>query len=402
MAKISQIAADLDLKKKSIVKTRAALKTLEVDFKKIATEQQKAEAQAKSEKDLGKKKLAQDKSYKLRAEGEELLKKRPLLEKSLKELEKSELSLTEQLKTMTLGLAAFGKARSDYLEWFKGAKQELDGELSEGKKYLKAAEKHRDMTEKLLANGAKVKAAEEAGAAAKMAEFARASHKKVDDMVTSWGNKQWSAQRNLAPSEYGVEGADVKVHDTLTKKVYATFTLGDAGRGEANVTAEKTETAANEAEMILNAGDNVQAKFEQMIAQSKTLILKKIKDYDSIFGTTWGKIAIDEGARFRSEANMVKPGEQLTIARALKVAEQARSAVPKMMVNAEIQVKLANEIATKERGRIPKSLQRSLKPQLDELGNLVIGMIRTHKENQAKFQKSMTALDGLEKTAGKN
>ena len=63
-------------------------------------------------------------------------------------------------------------------------------------------------------------------------------------------------------------------------------------------------------------------------------------------------------------------------------------------------IKQANELATKERTRIPKEFQRALKPKVDQLGMQFIGLIKIHQQNLVKMGKTMEALTALEEAAG--
>jgi hypothetical protein len=240
-----------------------------------------------------------------------------------------------------------------------------------------------------------IKAAEAAGAAAKLADFTKTASEKLQQLIASWSTR-FTEQRNLAPSAFGIDTTDVKVHAGVTVKVYETFKVADFARDQAVEYVEKAETAAEEADVLLKAGGKSAGMYQEMVAKTATLIGNKIKEYESVFVTTWGKIAIDEGARFKQETSLIKKGEPATVARALKIAEQARAALPKTIANCENMIRQANELATKERTRIPSEFQRALKPKIDQLGMLVMGLLQKHKANQVKFTKTLQALTAFE------
>ena len=388
-----KIAKELELKQKSLPKTEEAFNNASEDLKKAEADRDKTEKGLKAEKDLKKKKKLEDSLVEFKQQVETLTKKRDNLEKALDELNKSISRLKGE------AIKAFGESRAEFVEWFKGEQAKVDKIIDQAKRIHDGVIKEVKKTGDLVSSGEPVKAAEAAGTAGKLVEFAQAEMKKFDELYRAWGTK-FGEQRNLAPKEFGLLTADVQVHKAVTSKVYAVFNAADKARDELSDVIEKASTMSDEAEMILQAGGANLAAYEKMLEKSALMIAAKIKDYNNEFEKSWARMIRDSGSRFDEEIERIKGKDQGLIQRALKVYEQGSSALPKAYEGLESLVKQINQLATKERSRIPEQFQRPLKSKLDEISQQVMSLVREHATVKPKYEKTMEKLEQLGKAAG--
>lgn len=397
MSKLTDAQAALELKKKSFDKNIEALKKLDESCKKIATQGTEAESKAKSAKGDEKKKWEAEYN-KIRQQHTAEDQKRVNLRKAQEELEKTIHKLEEQVNAGLAGVAKFGESRREYVTWFAGQRGALAGLAAEALKYQRAAEEAAKLTRQAADGGQIVKAAEAAGTCGKMAEFAAGVMGKFETLVRGYADRM-STQRNLAPTEFGVETADVQVHERTTTQVYETFRVVDTTRHRVAEAIEKATAAAKEADIFLATGRESEKRYALILDEADKAVAAKAKDYDDELGKTWGKVIVDEGKRFKDEAALIVKGKAETVSRGLKVAEQARAAVPKVMALLNEIVRQANEVVTKERGRVPEPFQRGLKGRVDKLSMALLGLLQTHKTITDKYPVSIAALEELEQKA---
>ena len=399
MPTIADVQKLLIEKEKSLASAMDKVKDCEKELKVLLKRQEEAETSAKKEKD-GKKKAALEKEAKeVAAEGErvkklvtEIKKTIPLTTAKVEEYEKA-------VETLEEGVKAFGKVRSDFLEWFlKNAEPMMAKHQRKIEVCAENARKRAGTAEAAIEKGDVDGAKEDLELAVNSLEMAEKSFKELGAVIASWA-PEYGEQRNLSPKEYGIETTDTKTYAAVTTEVYACFKRSDAATRDARALIETAQTEVGEASKMVDAGGKSAELFESIIENANKELKTIAQNYADMCEKLWGLTVSGEGKRFDDEKALIKVGDNTTLNRAFKIAEQARSALPKLIEGARLMVKQANDLVTRQTKKVPPEFQESMKPALGELRGAMMALLVKHKAFEGKYQKAMAKLDELEKAA---
>jgi len=402
MPKIADVRKEIATKQGSITKTESEIVKQKAAFKVIATAQQKAEADAKKEKDPTRKKAFEKESSTKRTEGEAKLKLIENLEKSIEKFEASITELEKSVEELEAGVAEFAQARLDYLAWWPGEKGKLDAAVGKVVLEAKAAEKALDETDQAVTAGNADLAGTKAAAAEAAAKRAKTQYDAVNSLIGGWQNKEWTKQRNLNAKDFGVDPADVAVHAGLAARAYATFKLGDAGRDDAQDALDDAEKAATEATTLAAAGEKNAAFYESLLAKMKTSLAVLTAGHVTTMGSLWGKTVTGEGAVIKKLAADItsQPTNAGLKTAGRKMAEQAKDFLPKTLAGTQREVAKINAFVNKEVAKVPPAFQRALKPQIDALRMEAMKAFSAQTAWETKYQKTLAAVQLLETALG--
>ena len=418
---IREIEEKIKQKEAIIASGQKNFEKVDAECKSVATEKQKLEDEVKdaerSVKAAGKDKkaLAEAKKKLTEAEkkldacckkGMELHKKREMIEAApekakenivglKKDLELAKKKLVQAKKEVETGIVAYGKARSDYLDWFRGQEAKLNKMLKEADGYATDAKKALEDTEKAVDQGNAGPANTFALAAQTAADKAGQIFESVGTTIQEW-HGVWTKQRNLNVADYGLEAADVKVHAGVTAKVYETFKIGDEGRDHAKEAATAAAQAAAEAKALASVGAKNLVYYKGVVERAKKGQTTLIEHYNYTTSTLWGKVIAEEGGSLKKILTLVKSDREKGLASALKAVEQGRQILPKTVSNARKEMKAIGDFLVNELKKIPEEFRRPLKSDTDKMRMDVLKIVQHLKAYDGKYETTMKVLQELE------
>ncbi len=165
-------------------------------------------------------------------------------------------------------------------------------------------------------------------------------------------------KRNIKPTEFGIEPADTRVHDAITKEVYACIARSDAAKRDGKVHIDRAATRVVEAQKMVKAGGKSAALYESILENAKTALAKIVEEYD-VGLALWIQTIDGGGERYEKEKGLIKPGDDASLNKALKVVEQSRSALPKVLESSRVRLKHANDLVTRETKKVPPEFENA-------------------------------------------
>lgn len=420
--KIDDIKKELELKRKTIAKTEETIEGMQErvtiaakkvsdlrpeidDLKKLIIANEKALKDPKTKKENKKglekqKQEAEKKVAPLEKQLDEAVEEYDATKKRIEMLKQKDApmfqkieELTKELDAAEKGVEEFGKSRAEFKVWYEGELKKMKVHVAGAIKAADAAEQLRAATIKAIETGAVEKARQFAANAKKAADLGEKSAEAVIKMHSDLDIKK-GKQRNLNPKAFNVTNVDIKVHEGITKTIYAMFAQEDRWLAHARVKAEEAKESAEEAESWVNIGSRNAKAFETVLNNTLAGVRKMAVDLDGLANRTWGQIIINEGAKIIEMAESVKKNPTMRPP-AIKMVEQASAFVPETLERVRAGVGRINNTCKKAVEGVPSEWQPELRGLLGEFTSISNAQTEFLKGFEAKFNTTMGEVDKL-------
>ena len=185
------------------------------------------------------------------------------------------------------------------------------------------------------------------------------------------------------------------MHDAITKEVYACIARSDAAKRDGKVHIDRAATRVVEAQKMVKAGGKRRPCTRASSRMPRRALAKIVEEYD-VGLALWIQTIDGGGERYEKEKGLIKPGDDASLNKALKVVEQSRSALPKVLESSRVRLKHANDLVTRETKKVPPEFENAVKHAARHRGAMMQFVVK-HKKLEANYAATIQKLDGLEK-----